>query len=348
MRLYCGIDQGKEKSSICIINRDKKILLQKTIKNNMADILCLLKEFGPPRDIHSVVESSAYWYWLVDGLTEAGYKVTLAHTFGLSLISKAKVKTDRRDARKLAGLLLGGFIPPAYAYPKEQRSLRDLARHRQTLVRKRTRSWTELNLILARSGKNFSRNGLKDITQRWLEENIENACLRMQCEDILGQVTLYEAQIERAEESIRGLLTASNLNKTAHNLLELPGVWTILAPIIILEIGDIGRFQNARKFSSYCRVIPGIAQSGKVSSRGRGSNQGNPYLKYAFMQAAVAAVRSCKHVRDYYEAQLKKHAAKGGKMICYNIIAHKLALATYAMLKNKQKYDPQKLFGIAA
>src|SRR5207253_2924758 len=78
-------------------------------------------------------------------------------------------------------------------------------------------------------------------------------------------------------------------------------------------------------FSSYCRLVPGIAQSGNVTRRGRASKQGNHYLKAAFSQAAVHAVRCYPKVRRYYERQLKRHQGRGRQMICYNIIAHKLA-----------------------
>jgi transposase len=66
----------------------------------------------------------------------------------------------------------------------------------------------------------------------------------------------------------------------------------ILALTILYEVGQISRFKNVRHFSSYCRLVPGVAQSGQVSRRGRSSKQGNSYLKSAFNQAAIVAVRS--------------------------------------------------------
>jgi transposase len=63
-----------------------------------------------------------------------------------------------------------------------------------------------------------------------------------------------------------------------------------IALTILYEVGEPTRFANVKEFSSYCRVVPGIAQSGKVSGRGRASKQGNHYLKAAFSQATVHAV----------------------------------------------------------
>lgn len=79
-----------------------------------------------------------------------------------------------------------------------------------------------------------------------------------------------------------------------------------IALTILYEVGELTRFANVKVFSSYCRVVPGIAQSGNVTRRGRASKQGNHYLKAAFSQAAVHAVRCYPKVRRYYERQMKR------------------------------------------
>ena len=66
------------------------------------------------------------------------------------------------------------------------------------------------------------------------------------------------------------------------------------------------------------------------------------------MQGAVAAARCYSYIREYFDEQQKKYKGSGGKMIYYNIIAHKLAIAVYQVMKNNQKFDPKKLFGIPA
>ena len=63
------------------------------------------------------------------------------------------------------------------------------------------------------------------------------------------------------------------------------------------------------------------------------------------MQGAVAATRCYDYIRDYFDLQQSKHKGSGGKMICYNIIAHKLATAVYQIMKNGKSYDPKLLFG---
>src|SRR5258706_151480 len=130
------------------------------------------------------------------------------------------------------------------------------------------------------------------------------------------------------------ILVLAQTEQSYELLLKLPGVGQIIALTILYEVGELTRFANVKVFSSYCRV-PGIAQSGNVSRRGRASKQGNHYLKAAFSQAAVHAVRCYPKVRRYYERQLKRHQGRGRQMICYNIIAHKLAQAAFHVLKEQ-------------
>jgi transposase len=85
-----------------------------------------------------VVESTYNWYWLVDGLMDAGYRVHLANTTASEQSKGLKQTDDESDARWLAHLLRLGILPEGYIYPKAERAVRDLLRKRSQLVRQRT------------------------------------------------------------------------------------------------------------------------------------------------------------------------------------------------------------------
>jgi transposase len=85
-----------------------------------------------------VVESTYNWYWLVDGLMEAGYRVHLAHPAAIQQYNGLKYTDDHSDARWLAHLLRLGVLPEGYIYPKAERAVRDLLRKRAHLVRQHT------------------------------------------------------------------------------------------------------------------------------------------------------------------------------------------------------------------
>ena len=97
---YCGIDLHARNSQLCVVDDDGHKCAEAKVSNDLAAILDFLAPYGS--DVSIAIESTLNWYWLVDGLMEAGFDVHLAHTLGLYMITGAKVKTDRRDAYKLA------------------------------------------------------------------------------------------------------------------------------------------------------------------------------------------------------------------------------------------------------
>lgn len=341
MAFYCGIDLHSRNSQVAVVGEDVQTRLNRRLPNDLATILGALGQFDPKPKI--VVESTFNWYWLVDGLQEEGYDVTLAHALGLSLISRAKVKTDRRDAVALARLLRIGEIPQAYIYPRETRSLRDLIRRRTGVVSLRAREYVGLRRLLYQQGlHDHSRNTVARMSSEDFDMIVDDPHIRLVARQEIARIRLFTGQIEILERSIeKGARQFSGFER----LQGLSGLGKTLAPVVFFETGSIHRFKSARAYSSYSRLIPGCANSGGKSRRGRGSKQGNPHLKSAFTQAAVHAVRYYPTIRRYYDRQLARRRGRARQLICRNIIAHKLAVAAYHILKDGTEYDERRLFG---
>ena len=338
---YSGIDLSARDSHICIIDNDLSILLQQKVPNDLSTITSLLVPFKPHLKI--VVESTFNWYWLVDGLQALGFDVSLAHTLGLRLITHAKVKTDRRDAFTLAKLLRAGLIPESYIYPPSSRPTRDLLRRRLRLVHLRAQEYGSLRQLLLRQGiLSTSRNEIKLADDEDLKAWFSHPLVRTSSSQQLERISLLSRQIAQLEQQA---LDLSKQRDDYKRLLDISGIGRILALTILYEIGEITRFKDVRHFGSYCRLVPGVAQSGAVSRRGRASKQGNRYLKSAFNQAAVVAVRSYPAIRRCYQRHLQRHRGSARKLVAYNIIAHKLAQAVYVVLKQGVHYKQEKLFG---
>lgn len=341
MSFYCGIDLGARESQICVINKRVKKVLELKTRNNLEVIKQVLEPYKASLEI--VVESTFNWYWLVDGLQAAGFQVVLAHTLGLYMITAAKVKTDRRDAFALAKLLLAGMIPAAYIYPVATRAVRDLLRRRARLVQVRAGEYGSLRRLLLRHGILSSKQQeIKSAEEADLEKWFTHPLVRLHASQELERISLYSQQLAKLEATI---LEQAEQEWAFEHLQQLPGIGQIIALTIFYEVGEVERFASEKQFSSYCRVVSGVAQSGQVSRRGRGSKQGNHYLKWALSQAAVHAVRCYPRVRRYYERQLQRHRGRARQMVVYNIIAHKLAQAIYHMLKERTDYREELLFG---
>jgi transposase len=113
-----------------------------------------------------VVESTYNWYWLVDGLMDAGYRLHLANPAAIQQYSGLKHTDDHSDARWLAHLLRLGVLPEGYMYPKAQRPVRDLWRKRAHLVEQQTANVLSVqNIIVRNTGTRLSANRIKSVRQ---------------------------------------------------------------------------------------------------------------------------------------------------------------------------------------
>ena len=137
MSLYAAIDLHSTNSVLAVTDETDRVVRQRRLPNELPAIL---KELEPFRDELSgiVVESTYNWYWLVDGLTDHGYRLHLANTAAIPQYAGLKYSGDESDARHLAHLLRLGILPEGYIYPRKARAVRDLLRRRFQLVRMAT------------------------------------------------------------------------------------------------------------------------------------------------------------------------------------------------------------------
>jgi transposase len=182
-----------------------------------------------------VVESTYNWYWLVDGLMEAGFGVHLANTAAIKQYEGLKHTDDRHDARWLAHLLRLNILPEGYIYPKQARAVRDLLRRRHRLVRERVANLLSIQNQFARMGMNgFSAARLKRLQDCELDRLIADGNVRSAVAANLALVRCLNLQIERLE---REVLAQVKLAAQFEPLMSITGIGKILALTIMLETG---------------------------------------------------------------------------------------------------------------
>ena len=161
---YTGIDLHSNNSVVTVIDETDKVVAQKRLPNDLERILDYL-EPHKAETAGVVVESTFNWYWLVDGLQEAGYTVHLANTTAIKKYDGLKHSGDETDAKHLAHLLRLGILPTGAILPPEHRDVRDLARKRMQLIQNRTTQILSIETILSRStGKRLTSNQIKRLT----------------------------------------------------------------------------------------------------------------------------------------------------------------------------------------
>jgi transposase len=255
------------------------------------------------------------------------------------------VKTDRRDAFSLAKLLRLDAIPEAYIYPKDTRPIRDVLRRRTRLVRLRAEAYVAIKRKFQQYGLPYCDKAIQRADEQKLLSWFTHPGIRAGLAMELERIRLYSRELKTVEKYILG--TVENQPIYEH-LRTIPGVGKILALTIYYEVGDIGRFGSARQFCSYARVVPGMAQSGDVIRRGTGSKQGNPHLKWAFNQAAAISVRHYGYIRSFRQKHLARRRSKARRLISLSIVAHKLAIAAYHVLRDDVPFNKELMFGKAS
>src|ERR687887_1149020 len=166
MPLYGGIDLHVNNSVVVVLNEQDEVVYQKRLPNDLTTILGQLAPYYTELK-GLVVESTYNWYWLVDGLMEASYRVHLANPAAMQQYSGLKYTDDRSDARWLAHLLRLGVLPEGYIYPKAARAVRDLLRKRAHVVRQHTANVLSVQNILARNtGARFSVKRIHELTKQ--------------------------------------------------------------------------------------------------------------------------------------------------------------------------------------
>jgi transposase len=164
MPLYGGIDLHANNSVVVLLNEQDQVVYQKRLPNDLPTILEVLAPHHA--EIKGLVVESTYnWYWLVDGLMEAGYRVHLANPAAMQQYSGLKYSDDHSDARWLAHMLRLGVLPEGYIYPKAARAVRDLLRKRAHWVRQHTANVLSVQNLMARNtGSRFGAKRIDEFT----------------------------------------------------------------------------------------------------------------------------------------------------------------------------------------
>ena len=339
MNKFIGIDLHSNNSVIVVTDEEDRVVFQKRLPNSLEEIRSALV---PYRDETAgvVVESTYNWYWLVDGLIDAGYRVHLAHCSAIKKYEGLKYSGDMADAAYLAHVLRLGLLPEGYILPREQRAARDLARKRMQLVRCQTTQILAIESIMARqTGGRMKCAAIKQLTPEQVEALgfASDVSLAIEFNRAVSQV--LQQQILMLEKRLHERV---KLRPDYHLLKTVPGIGIgdILATVIMLETGWVSRFAQVGNFSSYCRCVATLRESnGKKKGEGNGKN-GNKYLSWAFVEAANFCLRYCPPAKAFYERKKRK----SNRVVAIKALAHKLARACFHILREQKPFDVHRCF----
>jgi len=335
----CGIDLHTRQMYICVMDRAGKVLVHRNIRNNDFDFFLKLVE--PYRkDLTVTCESCFTCFWLADACEDAGIKFVLAHAYYVRSIAANKHKNDKEDARELAECLRTSRIPPAYVCPRDLRPVRKLLRRRNKYVKNRAVLTGHSACEVMAAGNRPLKTQARSKT-RWREgirASFDDPIDSFTAEAELLLIESYDQVIAQMEQRIEQ--HAKDFKQQDYRLLRTaPGIGKILALTILYETIDIKRFATEKDFISYSRLVTGTNESGGKEFGGKGRKMGNPYLKWAFVQAAILCKRADPKLNAYFE----KLSRKKGKHVANAIVAAKIARAVYFMLDRKTGFSVEML-----
>ena len=330
-----GVDLHKKIITVCVMDENFKVLARATLYSNQPDKV--LEFFRAWRPFKVVVEATASYSWFVEALEPLAQEVVLANPGKLRVIAESTKKTDRLDAQVLAEFLARDMIPRAYMPTPRQRQHRALVRHRQYLRGRITSVRCKIRHILAdynadRRDLFSSRCGLPHIKQVPLSEGHKVVVLQL-WKELQG----HEARIDALAKKIKAFIKeAPQREAEARTIVKTaPGVGFVTAEVILSELGEVGRFRNAKAVSAYAGLAPVVRQSGGKKSKDLAiTKEGSGLLRWALVEAAWRLVGTSPKWGRQFE-RLKK---RGGAKRAIVAIARKFLCVLYAMLRTSTPY----------
>ena len=327
---YIGLDIHKKHTQACVRNERGKILSNERFKTESGDIATFFVGQEAHGPLSVVMEATGFYFWIYDRIVARGHDVIVIHPAKVKPLMKAKAKNDRNDSATLAELLRTGCLEGIYVPPPEIREMRDLTRHRESLVRKKGDLKREIISSLDQHGVKAPSDYRISFTKKYTE------WLRSLNDFVVNEkLDLLEATVDKIENVERLIEERWGEDEDVQIIRSVPGVGMVTATVLKAEIGDVARFPSAENLAAYIGVSPTTFQSGEKEWGGP-ARHGNNRIKHVLIEAALAHMRSCPDSR-ISRYNLRKRDALGGKKAAV-ATGRKLAEAIYFMLTRRQPF----------
>lgn len=330
MEYFVGIDLHKAFFTFYATDKGGNEVTKGKLESLVSSVDVLLSYFKTTPKI--VVEAMGSWMWFVRALREKGCQVTLAHPLKVRMIASAKIKTDSIDAKTLCDLLRANLIPPSYIATDEEQEKRELSRGRIAFVQDRTQLKNRVHAIITKENLKFYGTDMFGRAGTvWLREQVLPFGKSYMVEAYLTKLSQTEEEIKKLDQVIE---EKSSSDPRIKLLKSIPGIGPTTAFLLSSEIGDIQRFPTSKQFASYFGLVPRLSQSGSHAYYGRITKEGNPFVRWALLQAAQRAAR--------YDGQSRRFVTRlsfrAGKKKALVALARELATVVYCVLKEERLF----------
>ncbi len=200
-----------------------------------------------------------------------------------------RIKTDRRDALKLARLLRSGDLTAVWVPGHEQEAMRDLTRARDDMKSQERKARQQLNAFVLRHGHSWPK-GKTRWTQthyNWLESlRFEHAWQQVVLQEYVDAVKAATRRVDDLTDQMMRALPQWSLAPVVDSLVALRGVDKIAAMVLLAELGDISRFDSPRQLMAYLGLVPSEHSSGNRRRQGGITLAGNGRARRMLIESA--------------------------------------------------------------
>ena len=288
---FLGLDVHAETIAVAVAEPDGSVRSLGTTANRADSIRKLVKKLGPVEQLKACYEAGPTGYVLYWQLAGLGVQCEVIAPTLMPIKAGDRVKTDRRDAERLARSFRSGDLTAVWVPDAGSEALRDLVRAREAAKQDQLRARHRLSKFLLRSGQRPAA-GLKAWTQlymAWVRRlRFEQAAQESTRLDYLHEVEHMAERVVRLEKAIAEAvkLASPEIQEVVKDLQALRGIAQISAVTIAAELGNITRFENARQLMGYSGAVPSEDSSGKRTQRGSITKTGNAHLRRIAVEAA--------------------------------------------------------------
>jgi transposase len=341
---FVGIDYHKKSWKVTILGEkyEHKSMSQDPNPDHLA---AYLKKNFPGARYRAVYEAGFSGFHSCRRLNELGVECIVTHAADVPTGEKERLqKTDKADSRKLARALRGGELEGIHIPDPVQEADRALVRQRYKIMKDISRTKNRVKSLLFQFGIKIpdcftvsqARHWSKTFIE-WLRNlPVQQDTLRMSIDNYLDTGLLLRKQLLAVNRQVRALARSERYQEPYGLLTSIPGVGLMTAMNILVQIGDIGRFERFDKLSSYIGLIPSMHGSGERMTTGKLMRRGRKDIKVQLIESSWIAVRKDPAMMAKFNELTKNNMPKNKAIIR---IARKLLSRMRYVLVNKIKYE---------
>jgi transposase len=290
---FVGLDVHADTIAVAVAEAGGEVRSLGVIANRLESVRKLVAKLGPVKQLKVCYEAGPTGYVLYWQLTQLG---VACEVIAPSLVpSKAgdRVKTDRRDAEKLARCYRAGELTAVWVPDAAHEALRDLVRAREAAKKDQLKARHRLGKFLLRHG--HRPEGMKAWTKQYVEwischVHFDQPALEATLRDYLDEVKHVAERIVKLEKAIDEAVQSAPVEVRAviEALQALRGVAQTTAATVVSELGALSRFENPRQLMGYSGLVASEHSSGNRIQRGSITKTGNAHLRRVVVEAAWA------------------------------------------------------------